>query len=164
MKKILYMMCGAPASGKTYFAKHTLIKDNSWAYISRDEVRFSIISDNDEYFSKEKQVFRAFTNEINKNLQDDNITYVIADATHLNWASRLKLMKAITEPVDIIPVVIKTDYKTVCEQNNKRTGRAHLPEDALRNMFKRFTDPCDDLYHYPAIMYVDREKKIEPTK
>ena len=42
--------------------------------------------------------------------------------------------------------------------------RPHLPEDALRNMFKRFTDPCDDLYHYPAIMYVDREKKIEPTK
>ena len=47
----LWIMVGIPGSGKSYFAKNILMTDDSWQYISRDEVRFSIIKDDEEYFS-----------------------------------------------------------------------------------------------------------------
>ena len=38
----LWIMVGIPGSGKSYFAKNILMTDDSWQYISRDEVRFSM--------------------------------------------------------------------------------------------------------------------------
>ena len=52
-------MVGPPAAGKSYFAKNHLVKDDTWAYVSRDEIRFSIITEEDKYFSKEKEVFKS---------------------------------------------------------------------------------------------------------
>lgn len=157
--KTLWIMCGAPGSGKTWFAKNKLMKDSNWDYISRDEVRFSMIKDDEEYFSHENAVFNAFIGKITFALLygNDNI---IADATHLNWGSRHKLLKALEkyvslEEVDVIPVVIYSDYKTIVARNEKRNGRACVPEDALREMFKAFSDPRRDPYEYTAIMRVD---------
>ena len=52
MNNTLVLMCGAPGSGKTTIAKKLMC--NNDLYISRDEIRYSMISDEDEYFSKEK--------------------------------------------------------------------------------------------------------------
>ena len=90
--KTLWIMCGAPASGKSYFATHNLIKESGWAYISRDVIRASILEENEPYFSKEKEVFNIFIKEIVIALQKENIYNVIADATHLNWGSRGNLL------------------------------------------------------------------------
>lgn len=37
-------------------------------YISRDEIRYSMISDKDEYFSKEKEVFNEYVKQIDEAL------------------------------------------------------------------------------------------------
>ena len=84
-------MCGAPASGKSWFAKNILM-DNDTLYVSRDEIRFAIIKNEDNYFSKEKEVYKTFIEKIRKGLTDNKIERVFADATHLNEKSRKKLL------------------------------------------------------------------------
>lgn len=158
MNKTLWLMCGAPGSGKTWFAKNKLMKDYGWDYISRDEVRFSIIKDNEEYFSHETAVFNEFVEKIAIALDwgHDN---VIADATHLNWGSRRKLLKALSkncvlEDVDVIPVVIDAKLEDVFEHNKLRDGRAQVPEETIRRMYNSISDPAKDPYKYTAIMRV----------
>ena len=158
MNKTLWIMCGAPGSGKTWFAKNKLMKDSNWDYISRDEVRFSMIKDDEEYFSHETVVFNAFIGKITFALGygNDNI---IADATHLNWGSRRKLLKALEkyislENVDIIPVVIEAKLEDVFERNKLRDGRARVPEDVIRKMYNSMSNPEKDPYKYAAIMRV----------
>ena len=158
MNKTLYIMCGAPASGKSWFAKNKLMKDSNWDYISRDEVRFSMIKDDEEYFSHETAVFNAFVGKITFALEygNDNI---IADATHLNWGSRRKLLTALEkyislENVDIIPVVIDAKLEDIFERNKLRDGRARGPEETIRRMYRNISDPVKDPYKYTAIMRV----------
>ena len=158
MNKTLWIMCGAPGSGKTWFAKNKLMKDSNWDYISRDEVRFSMIKDDEEYFSHEIAVFKAFVEKITFALEygNDNI---IADATHLNWGSRRKLLKALEkyislENVDIIPVVIEAKLENIFDYNKLRDGRARVPEEIIRRMYRNISDPAKDPYKYTAIMRV----------
>lgn len=161
MNKTLWLMCGAPGSGKTWFAKNKLMKDSNWDYISRDEVRFSMVKDDEEYFSHETAVFNAFVGKITFALEygNDNI---IADATHLNWGSRHKLLKALEkyislENVDVIPVVIEAKLKNTLERNKLRDGRARVPEDVIKRMLKSMSDPEKDPYKYTAIMRIKNE-------
>ena len=159
VKPKLWLMCGIPGSGKSYFAKNTLITDSSWAYISRDEIRFELLEDSDEYFAKESQVFIEFANEINYCLSSGIYNNVIADATHLNFNSRMKLLRSllahgIMEDIDIIPVVMQTPYLTCIERNSSREGRKHVPEDVIKNMHKSFSHPKNDNFNYTAILEV----------
>lgn len=161
MTKTLWLMCGAPDSGKTWFAKNKLMKGRDWEYISRDEVRFSIVEDNEEYFSHEKEVFANFVEKVAIAFHwgGDNI---IADATHLNWGSRQKFLKALKkyvplEEVDVIPVVIDAKLKDILEHNALRDGRARVPEDVIKRMLRSMSDPEKDPYKYTAIMRVRNE-------
>ena len=51
----LYIMCGPSGCGKTTWA-HNFIKEqhetNDIRYVSRDEIRFSLIKEGEEYFSR----------------------------------------------------------------------------------------------------------------
>ena len=161
--KTLYIMCGAPASGKTWFAKHNLCNGPGWYYVSRDEVRFSLLKDRDEYFSREDEVFDLFISKIVRGFYEEGVYNIVADATHLNCDSRKKLLNAIKfymghrwneEEINVIPVVMDTDYEIIVERNNKREGRAKVPEKVLQKMYKRIRDPKGDSYHYTAIMRV----------
>lgn len=96
----LFILMGVPGSGKSTWCKNHITNET---YISRDEIRFSLISENDEYFSKEDIVFNTFVEKINKALNDG--TDVFADATHLNRVSRNKLIKQIQAPVEEIDVI-----------------------------------------------------------
>ena len=157
--KTLLMMVGIPGSGKTYYAKHNLINENT-AYISRDEVRFSMITDEDEYFGKEKQVFNTFIKNIKEALNNDTINNIIVDATHLNWASRNKLLTALGlregkyPELQVIPVVINVPFDIAAKQNEYRSGRACVPKSVIRRMFYQMTDPKNDPYKYKEVRYV----------
>ena len=149
--KTLYMLVGAPGSGKTYYAKNNLINDNC-KYVSRDDVRFEIIKDDEEYFAHENKVYKEFIHRIKTALKDSD---VIADATHLNWASRRKLINAIgMNDIDIIPIVLNTDIKTTIKQNKMRTGRSVVPDKVIYQMKARMTDPATDPFEYKEVIYI----------
>ncbi len=158
----LWIMCGEPGSGKSHFARTVLWDGEGVYYISRDEIRNTMVKPNQPFFSKEKEVFKEFAYQI-KNLMEDEDTYVsdiIADATHLNWSSRSKLLSALgllpdgKENIDVIPVVMTTPLEESIRRNNTRNGRACVPEDTIRKMAFSRTDPRKDPFKYAAIMEV----------
>ena len=159
-KSYLFIMCGAPGSGKSYLVEDNLTLDR--IVVSRDKVRFSMISDEDEYFSKEKAVFKEFVRQIQEGLDNGKVVY--ADATHLNGVSRLKLLNNLNlENTEVIPIFFKVSLETCLARNAKREGRAKVPESALINMYYSMTDPANDataLGHtiYSDILYVEEGK------
>ena len=154
----LWIMCGVPGSGKSYYAKNHLMKnDGTWAYISRDEVRFSLVKENEEYFSKEKQVFKEFIKQIHYACLDEDIKNVIIDATHLNKASRMKLINAIFPyglDINILCIWMETPLEVCLARNAKREGRACVPNSAIRRMWNSSQFPSKDEYDYEGIFKV----------
>lgn len=159
--KTLFIMCGAPGTGKSYIVKKKFLPHAHYSYVSRDEVRFDVVEEDEDYFSHEKEVFRLFVAEIVHNLKNPIIDCVVADATHINWASRKKLINAIGKelPLDgqlnIVPVVVKCSLEKAITRNATRNGRTCVPEKAVRDMYARFQDPKNDPFEYDGIMYVD---------
>lgn len=135
----LFVLCGIPGSGKSTFARKYLARN--MYYVSRDEVRYSIIKDDEQYFSQEKKVFNQFVSEVAMNLASGD---TIADATHISKASRRKLISALDRTgiqYDIIFITFPTDVNQCIERNKLRTGRAHVPDDAIYRMNKNLEWP-----------------------
>ena len=144
---ILYMLCGPSGCGKTTWArKYTEDHANEdIRYVSRDEIRFSMLKEGEDYFAHEKEVFKRFVGAIRQTLIDG--FDVIADATHLNAFSRRKLTQAIDmyfTDYQIIYVVFNADVETCIERNSERDGRADVPETVIRNMCRDYRMPAKD--------------------
>ena len=136
----LFIMCGLPASGKSTFVQQ-FIKNNDIRYVSRDEIRFSMIKKDEEYFSHEKEVFRKFAGTVAQTLIDG--FDVIADATHLNRISRDKLIRAIdqyTTEYTITYIVLETSLETCMKRNALREGRARVPDSVMKSMAENWED------------------------
>ena len=142
---ILYIMVGAPGSGKTHWVKNFLKDNPNVKHISRDEIRFSLLNENDDYFSQEKKVFSVFSTKITEYLRAGSDT--IADATHLNKASREKLVNSILnrgltlDNFKIHFVFINTTLDQCLRNNEGRTGRAFVTRSVIRRMWYQLEPP-----------------------
>ena len=127
----LYLMMGIPGSGKSTWCQTHNFPNTVW--ISRDAIRFSLLEDGEDYFSKETETFNIYMNDINDFLKKGY--NVIADATHLNAASRNKVIRNLTvEPDEINVIFIDTPLKIAIERNSKRNGRTFVPEKEIKKM------------------------------
>ena len=139
-KNKLYMMIGCPGSGKSTYAKTHF---TNATYVSRDEIRFKLVPEDEEYFSKEDEVFTTFINMIDKELKLGND--VIADATHLNSFSRMKLLASLDidkNKTEIVAVFMNTPLDICIKRNENRKGtRAYVPKSVIRRMFFSLKKP-----------------------
>lgn len=148
----LYLMVGAPGSGKSTWAEDHINKDTMW--ISRDVIRFTMLDDaqlqnlsQEEYFSQEKAVYREFIKQIGWCLQ---VGYnVFADATHLTEKSRNRLLKLLKQSYgediysEVNAICLHTSFDSCVERNNQRLGRKKVPIEHIRNMYNSL--------HYPTL-------------
>lgn len=135
----LFLMMGIPGSGKSTWCKNHISPLER--YVSRDEIRFSLVSEKEEYFSKENQVYKHFIKQIDGYIKRDYD--VFADATHLNSASRNKLLRSIsTSPDEINIIWIKTSLEEALKRNENRKGtRSYVPRSVIRRMCNQIETP-----------------------
>lgn len=142
----LIMFCGVPGSGKSTeacrMAGSLAARGITVEYISRDELRFSMISDESD-FSKEKEVFSKFVEKINNSLNKNDCT--IIDATHISKASRAKILRRVENPdnVRLLVLYLTTPIDVCMRQNDLRTGRERVPHEVIEKMAKQFEDPTE---------------------
>ena len=142
-QKRVFLTVGIPASGKSTFIRKQ-IKENGGAYISRDEVRFSIITDEDDYFGKENLVFDTFVQKVQNAIDDENGPEdVYIDATHVSWGSRRKILNRLSfgNVKELIWLYFKVSAGTALVRNKSRTGRSLVPETAILSMAESITKP-----------------------
>ena len=143
----LIMFCGIPGSGKSTEAhrmtRSLTARNLTVEYISRDELRFSMISDESEYFSKEKEVFSKFVEKMNNSLNKNDCT--IIDATHISKASRAKILQRVEDPTNVrlLVLYLTTPIDVCMQQNDLRTGRERVPHEVIEKMVEQFEDPTE---------------------
>lgn len=162
-QKQLMIMCGAPGSGKsTWVEKYSASSPDYIKVVSRDQIRFSMLKDGEDYFAHENDVYSKFIEEIKDGLENCDIT--IADATHLDITSRTRLLRNLgtsLKDIKVIAVVIKTSLQTCLIQNGMREGRSLVPESQVRRMYYQFTIPTLDEGFDEIWVYENNKYKIE---
>ncbi len=140
-QKRVFLLAGPPASGKSTWVRNNMTVGSEW--ISRDNIRFSIIKDDEDYFAHEDEVFDTFIAYINQTLENPNIDTIFIDATHLNRKSRNKtLFRVHKENIDELNCVCFTAPLNTCiARNELREGRAKVPKTAIENMFRACVAP-----------------------
>ena len=153
---MLIVMVGIPGSGKTTYCKKLLEEHPDWEYVSRDEVRYQYVDDQEHYFDHEYDVYKEFCNRIDMHLLNGKT--VIADATHINKASRNKLLNSLTAPIDTkVAVVITTPLSICMERNSKRQGITKVPDDSMYRMWHRFMAPNKVSEDFDMIVKINGE-------
>ena len=155
-RKNLVLCVGAPGTGKSTWLRTHLGEGET--YVSRDEVRFSMVDEGEDYFSHETEVFQKFVEKIEENLNKG--LRVFADATHINWASRRKLIKSLhnCEEIDIDCYVFQASLETCLERNSQRSGRSFVPKAVVKRMKIQTTHPSTDPFKYHFIKEIKEDE------
>lgn len=143
-KSKLYLLMGASGSGKSTYLKTRFSQPP--VVVSRDAVRFAMVSEDEEYFSKEKEVFREYIEQIRAALKFNK--EVFADATHLNESSRAKVLFALghdLKDVEVNVIWVRVPLEVAITQNELRQGtRAYVPKSVIRRMYSQATMPSKE--------------------
>lgn len=148
-QKNLWILSGIPGSGKSTWAKNWIKTHGVGVIISRDAVRFALLEDEDDYFSRESEVYKEYIRWAQDKLNDDSCPGpVILDATHLDKRSRGKILNSLKlDNVDEIHVFyFNVPYDICVERNAQRTGRAFVPKSAINRMNLCLTKPTENEY------------------
>lgn len=133
----VYVLCGIPGSGKSYWAQHHI--KPGVAYVSRDNIRFSLLKEGEDYFSHEDEVYHIMWDQINGALSDGRD--VVVDQTSLNPKSRKYLIDHLTGYEKLNAIWIDTPLETALKRNEMRCGLAYVPSFVIHRMYKSFIEP-----------------------
>lgn len=132
-KPTCYIMSGVPGCGKSTWARKFTAGHDNVVNVSRDEIRFSLLADGEDYFAREDDAIAIFYSEINEALAAGHD--VIADATHISDRALRNTMRRIDVDCDKVLVSFDTSLETCIARNALRDGRARVPEYVIRNMW-----------------------------
>lgn len=161
-KSKIYLMCGIPGAGKSTYLKTRFT--NIPCIISRDEIRFTLVREDEEYFSHEDEVYKEFIEQIKDALRFE--TEVFVDATHLNEASRAKTLRSLgksLKDVEVNIIWVRVPLEVALAQNENRIGtRSYVPKSVIRRMYSQLTKPSkEEGFDHIYVFENGKEKEIE---
>ena len=161
-QKTLFLLCGCPGSGKSTWVREHMNSEVD-VHISRDVIRFALISDEQDYFAVENLVRKSFFAEIENHTADECNDYnIFIDATHITPKSRAQVRQHIKRRPYQIAVSFEAPLEVALERNKQRTGRALVPDSAIYNMYNNYEKPTlkegfDEVWHVNAEGIVVKE-------
>ena len=159
MKKHLYLMMGVPGSGKSTYSKSVLKYGD--IYISRDEIRYSLLTEEDDYFAKENEVIKTFIDNIDKSLVNEEYCGdVYADATHLSPKSRAQVLNQLKNKDKVSVIYLDIPLNIILERNAQRKGRALVPENVVRRMYNSIILPTK-AEGIEELIIIDENQKVK---
>ena len=162
MKKHLYLMMGVSGSGKSTYVKN-ILKDGD-IYISRDEIRYSLLAEEDDYFEKENEVIKTFIDNIDKSLVNEEYCGdVYADATHLSPKSRAQVLNKLKNKDKVSVIYLDIPLNLILERNAQRKGRALVPENVVRRMYNSIILPTK-AEGIEKLIIIDENQKVKEVR
>lgn len=137
-QKRVWLLAGVPGSGKSTWVRK-MVAERGGIHCSRDEIRFSLLEDGEDYFAHEDEVVRIWTEKVHQAILSADVPNVFIDATHLTEKSRAKVIDSLpTANYILTTVFFDIPLETCLERNEQRTGRAYVPPQVIRNMYASF--------------------------
>ena len=158
----VYVLCGPAGVGKSTWAIKQMAPETD-IMISRDNIRFMLLKDNEDYFAHEDKVRNIFFGAIRANtFISKDFDTVFIDATHLTPKSRRLTMNHIAPDTYKIAVSFEAPVEIAIERNANREGRALVPESVIRNMHYSFQGPrliegFDEIWHIDVESNITKE-------
>ena len=152
-------MCGIPGSGKSTWAKHK-VEQTGGVWISRDAIRFSIIKDDEDYFSHEDEVLAKFFGDVQEQLNNPLVEDIVVDASHLSPKARQATLGRLnlTNATEVNCVMFDVPVAVAIKRNDQREGRARVPHSVIRRMDCQKTFPTAK-EKFTRIICVDQDGK-----
>lgn len=137
-QKKVWLTSGIPSSGKTSWVKEQIAQKGG-VHCSRDEIRFSLLKDDEDYFAHEDEVIDIWFEKIKKAIENPEVEDIYIDATHLTEKSRAKVLNKLPKG-DYLVIIVFFDVplETCIERNSYRTGRAFVPPSVIRRMYASY--------------------------
>lgn len=149
----LYIMVGAPGSGKTVFASK-LAEARSIDHISSDAIRLEMTGDEMDQ-TMNPQIFAEMHRRV-KNLLDDGKD-VIADATNTYRWARDKFVNLALPDHRVVFLVMSTSFEECVKRNGLRDRC--VPEHAIERMYYSASIPTQD--QGGLVVFIKDSTKIE---
>lgn len=159
MSKIVILTVGAPASGKSTWARKTAAdQEGKYVVVSRDDIRKANGFPNPGTKAQETLVTRVQRGIIETALLD-GIIPIVAD-TNINKQFRKHLIKFCHEHgAEVQLVLFHRDLDTLLSWNDGREDE--VPEDVIRRMHQQFTKQINDGEFTEVVLPV---QSFEPYK
>ena len=156
-QKRLFLLSGVAGAGKSTWAKKQ-VETGGGVWISRDAIRFALVPEGEDYFSREEEVFSRFISDIQEQINNPIVTDIYVDATHLNKTARDRVLKRLnlTTLNEINCVFFDIAADVAIERNEPRTGQAHVPRSVIRRMALSHEMP-EDNEGFTHIIIIDKE-------
>ena len=136
--KKVWILSGVPGSGKSTWARKK-IAEKGGVHCSRDEIRFSLLKDDEDYFAHEDEVITLWLEKVTNAINDPEVENVYVDATHLTEKARAKVLGELPKgDYFITTVFFDVPLETCIERNDNRTGRAFVPHSVIRRMYASY--------------------------
>ena len=133
-RKKVWILSGPPGSGKTSWAKKR-IKEYGGVHCSRDEIRFSLLEDDEDYFAHENEVIALWLEKVTNAINDPEVENIYVDATHLTEKSRARVLDELPKgDYFVITVFFDVPLEICIKRNENRSGRAFVPCSVIRRM------------------------------
>jgi predicted kinase len=159
----VFVMCGPAGSGKsTWLIKQ--MKPKTDVCISRDNIRFMLLQEGEDYFAHENEVKEIFFDTIADDTSSSKWENIYIDATHLNPKARNQTLWNISKYCSVIAVSFEVPAEVAIERNKKRSGLARVPDNVIWNMKSRYKIPSldegfDEIWHVDAEGVITKEVK-----